>query len=144
MNRKIVRIILSWLPVIMLAVGVTCFWVAFLIFRPVTIADSLFEPNPPLENRIVWQDWVNQGDNGTGKLFVREGQMKLTFHDLSVNQEKVVSGNKVHIEPYSVQSKLRLPRVTFATSGCVAAFVGIALLWFKLIQRFTGRWPEMS
>lgn len=129
---------LKWLPPIVALISLALIWTAFLSLRPVTIADLLFEPDRRIESKIVWQDWqpIETGAQDVA-VYIREGQLGLVFHNVTVRQKKRVEAGATELEPYSVHSRLRPFPVALASfSGMLAAAV-LTILWVKLVSFIT-------
>lgn len=138
-----VRKWLNWLPPSVALVVLVLVWTAFLSLRPVAVADLLFEPNRRIESKIVWQDWQSTETGAENvHVYIREGQLGLMFHNLTVRQEKRVQAGATEFEPYSVQSKLRpIPVALVSFGGLVAAAV-LTILWVKLVSFIAKPRPE--
>lgn len=128
------RRLLTWTPPVLITLALVFFWTAFLIFRPVTIADLLFEPDRQIESQIVWQDWRAGGANTASGTFIREGHLRTRFHELTISHGKRTEEGKTEVEPYSVQSKLRAVPITFATLAALAAMSILTAIWTKLVS----------
>ena len=139
-----VRKWLNWLPPSVALIVLALVWIAFLTLRPVAVADLLFEPDRRIENKIVWQDWRPSGTGAENvPVYIREGQLGLMFHNLTVRQEKRVQAGATEFEPYSVRSNLRPIPVALASFGGMVATALLTILWLKL-NSFIAKPPSKS